>query len=308
MTPEMRDALSGVGTSVVFEDGDVLRQKGAFAPDLLLITEGQVDCFLSDDGAASFAMGPDTIVGEIGFLTGQAATATLRAFGPVAAKSVDASALRRLQQQTPTIAADVLRHLAQLLQQRSQENVVSQTGAPQGTKQTVEIIRCFSLDQKRSAQRLRYDVHCLEKGLGSADADEQEGLIRDALDRTSTSFLAIADGRPVGMMRVNFFDDLPSDHLSAETRGLAPEACVQITAVSIRETYMNDDMLEPLVGAIETFAKASGKGAVLVAIEADLAPDFERCGFTRTAQDLIHSETDARAPMIKVLSQDTPRS
>lgn len=203
MTPEMRQALIDVGEHRQFAAGDILRAKGAYASDLLLILEGQVDCLLSEDETRALTLGPDSVVGEIGFLTGQAANATLRAADDVRALSLDAAALATLRQGAPEIAADVLRHLAHLMRARVESNKEQMDEAPWSSTSGADIVRCSTLDQLRTAQRLRYDVQYLDHGRSSADADHDEKLIRDDFDTTGTTFLAYQGARPVGTLRVN---------------------------------------------------------------------------------------------------------
>lgn len=307
MTPDMRDALADVGEAVTFADGETLREKGAFAPDMLLITSGQVDCILSDADAVHLSVGPETIVGEIGFLTGQGATATLRALGPVEALSLDASALQRLQQETPTIAADVLRHLAQLLQKRSVQNegLLAEV-TPEGDG-NVEVIRCSTLDQSRTAQRLRYDVHCLEEGRKSASADADEGLIWDALDRTGTSFIAVVSGQAIGMMRVNFGHDdlgmLPELYGVLNALFSLDESAL-ITASALRDAFRSDALHRHLLSAIETFAMASGARALFSVCPPESEGTYAMLNFTRSAPDFVHAEDGVLVPMVKALSAE----
>lgn len=262
MTPDLQDALHHVGTSVSFIDGALLREKGAFAPDLLLITSGHVACILTEEATDHLTVGPGTIVGEIGFLTGQGATATLRAQGPVEALSLDARALQRLRRDRPTVAADVLRHLAHLLQERMAQNEgLVGHGPVQG------VIRCSTLDQQRTAQRVRFDVERLENGQPSKFADPEEGIITDDLDASGTSFLAVDGVQAIGMMRVN-----------ASADGIA-----EITATAIRDTYWSKALLGDFFQAISTFARASGIHTLAAACTSEEEPIYAAHGFEKTA-------------------------
>lgn len=286
MTPEMRDALQAVGCPVTFADGEVLRERGTFAPDMLLITQGRVDCILSDEDAVHLSVGPDTIVGEIGFLTGQGATATLRALGPVEALSLDARGLQRLRKEAPTVAADVLRHLANLLQKRARQNegLLAEVDPPQ--QEAVSVVRCSTLDQKRTAQRVRYDVECLEAGKTTPFADHDEGIISDDLDKHGTAFIAHTGVQAVGMMRVN---------LAAESAaivqcfpvldGVELNAAAVITASALHAAYRDADLIGQFVTAVATFAEASGATSVLVPCAPDEAAEFEAFGFHPKASD-----------------------
>lgn len=304
MTPEIREALRAVGTPVSFDDGDVLRHRGAFAPDMLLITSGTVACFVSDT-SAPFSVGCDTIVGEIGFLTGQGATATLTALGPVQALSLDADALRRLQQDAPTIAADVLRHLARLLQSRSAENKSLLAGNASQETEEVEVMRCSTLDQQRIAQRVRYDVLCLEGGRISPFADDAEGIIADDLDRNGTAFVALQHGQAIGMMRVNFgrdWEDVMPDIYGIAGTGFPVADSAFVTATAIRATFRDDRTLRPLLDAIGTFAQAADAVALFTDCPPDAQPLYEAYGFARTGANYVNAEVGVSVPMVLNLS------
>lgn len=271
MTPEMRDALQAVGQPLFFEDGAVLRQKGTYAPDLLLIASGQVDCVLSEGKALCVTTQPDTIVGEIGFLTGQAATATLCAIGPVEALSLDARALQRLQKNTPEVAAEVLRHIARLLRDRTAQNAGLLPTSPDSEASEIRVVRCSTLDQKRTAQRIRYDVHCLEQDLPTDGADHDEGIISDDLDRTGTSFIAYVGAQTIGAMRVNF---------SAEGTRTGV-----ITDIALRETHASEDLYRQFVQAIATYCKAAEAKALVAPCTPLQAATFAALGFHTAPQD-----------------------
>lgn len=300
MTPEMRDALHAVGQSVSFTDGEVLRQKGAFAPDLLLITDGQVDCVLSESDVVHLPIGPGTIVGEIGFLTGQAATATLRAIGPVDALSLDARALQRLQRNDPTVAADILRHLAHLLRERSLQNEGLVDVADRDDDAGIAVVRCSTLDQKRTAQRIRYDVHCLENGLSSAFADDEEGIITDDLDRSGTSFIAFTGVQVVAMMRVNSGAEcgatLTAFHGETNAGGWLEKATV-ITATALQDGYRTDDLYRKFFNAITTLSQASGAEIVLASCAPDQEVHYTANGFKRAGNNAPLPEVGLCVPL-----------
>lgn len=300
MTPKMRDALHAMGKIVSFADGDLLRQKGAFAPDILLITRGQVDCVLSEGGAVHLPVGPGAIVGEIGFLTGQAATATLRALGPVDALTLDARALQQLRRNDPAVAADVLRLLARLLHERSIQNEGLVDVEDADGDAAIAVVRCSTFDQKRTAQRVRYDVHCLENGFGSAFADDDEGIIADDLDRTGTSFLAFTGVQAIAMMRVNFIADCdtPLQEFHGRTGAdVSPENIVAITASSIQEAHRSDALYGLFFNAISTFAQASGAVSIMASCTPDQKPHYTAHGFRKSGPIASLPEVGLSVPL-----------
>lgn len=302
MTPAMRDALQAVGRRVTFASGDILRHKGAFAPDMLLIVQGEVDCALSDAGDVHLTVGPDTIVGEIGFLTGKGANATLRALTPVEALSLDSSALQRLQRETPAIAADILRLLARLIQDRTEQNEDLLADIDPRDDGGFEIVRCSTLDQLRIAQRVRYDVYCLEFGRSSPYADADEGTIVDELDGNGTSFVAYHDGLAVGTVRVNLGRDgdfgILSDLYGIPGTPFSIEDSSIITKYAIREAYRGGSAYIRLFAAIGTFVHASGATAIFIDCNPELARFYATMGFTRTADNFVHYENGLSVPMV----------
>ncbi|QXT39870.1 Crp/Fnr family transcriptional regulator [Gymnodinialimonas ceratoperidinii] len=263
MTPEIHAALQSVGHAVTFDSGETLRERGAFAPDLLFIETGEVSCILSESDAPPLTVGPGAIVGEIGFLTGQGATATLRAIGPVTALSLDARALQRLRKDAPAVASDVLRHLARLLRARTAEN---EAAIPvMDADDRIDVVRCSTLDQRRTAQRVRYDVLCLESGQGSPDADDEEGVITDDLDASGTSFIAFTGVQAVGTMRLNFGSDVGENYNALQGVGGAEadlDKLAVISAVAVFEAYRTEQIYGQFFTAIRTFAQASGAEAL----------------------------------------------
>lgn len=302
MTPDMRAALQMVGRKVAFIAGETLRHKGAFAPDMLLITSGMVDCILSEADEVHLSVGPDTIVGEIGFLTGKGANATLRAIEPVQALSLDSSALQRLQREAPTVAADVLRHLARLMQSRTAQNQDLLAEVEPRDEGGFEIVRCSTLDQLRIAQRVRYDVYCLEFGRTSPNADPDEGTITDELDANGTSFIAYHDGQAVGTVRVNLGRDgefgVLSDLYGMAGTPFAIDESSIITKYAIREAYRGSSAYIRLFAAIGTFVHASGASAIFIDCVPELARFYATMGFTRTAEDFVHYENGLSVPLV----------
>src|SRR5262245_27387364 len=84
--------LQSICTQVRFEPGDVLRQKGQHYRDMYVITDGCVDV---DPGPAG------SPIGEIAFLRGSPATATVTARTATAALVIGDPTLARLEREQP---------------------------------------------------------------------------------------------------------------------------------------------------------------------------------------------------------------
>lgn len=75
------EQLKGYCSEVVFSPGEALRTKGLLSVDMYLLIDGEVEVKLERDGrtASVISVGGGSPIGEIGFLTGRPATATVTA-------------------------------------------------------------------------------------------------------------------------------------------------------------------------------------------------------------------------------------
>ncbi len=300
LSAEMTAALEVASRRVHFADAEVLRHKGAFSPDMMLITDGAVDCDLGGD--THLTLLPGTVVGERGFLTGQPANATLRAKGPVSALSFNSVALAEIQNDAPAIAAQILRHLATILSEREEQNEELLAELEQSGPAQFEIIRCSTLDRLRSAQRLRYDVYCVEFGRTSPHADADDGTLSDALDISGTSFLALEHGRAIGTARVNLCRDgamgiLPQLY-GLDTSGFAPDDSAIITRYAIRDSHRGGFTYLRLFSAIGSLVYSSDVNAIFIDCVPKLSRFFAKVGFERAAPDFVHYENGLSVPMV----------
>jgi hypothetical protein len=72
---------------------------------------------------------PGSPIGEIGFLRGSSATATVTARTPTCALVIDDDMLARLEREQPAVNADLLRRLAETAQERTSFNLTWSTSA-----------------------------------------------------------------------------------------------------------------------------------------------------------------------------------
>ncbi|MEM9059101.1 MAG: cyclic nucleotide-binding domain-containing protein [Pseudomonadota bacterium] len=302
MKPEYREALGKVGRQVRFEDGATIRHRGIFAPDFFLITAGDVDCVLSDASEITVRVGPDGVVGEIGFLTGRGASAELVAVGEVHAIAVDALAVFRLQDEMPGVATGVLRYLAEVMESRVDENDTLLSDVEAEPESTFEILRCATPDLLHTARQVRYDVYCGEFGRSSPYADPDAGTLIDDFDQTGTSFVAYHEGEAVGTVRVNAGRD-GDFGLMTELYGIAESAftteeSVIITKYAIREAFRGGTTYLRLFSAIAGYTCATDAKAIFIDCVPKLARFYATMGFERTAPDFVHHENGLSVPMV----------
>ena len=93
------ELLQSVCRQIRFQTGDVLRQKGQHYQDMYVITDGcvEVDLESGREGAKVVLSHPGFPIGEIGFLRGRPAMATVIARAPTTALVIDDPTLARLE-------------------------------------------------------------------------------------------------------------------------------------------------------------------------------------------------------------------
>jgi CRP-like cAMP-binding protein len=132
--------LGSVCGQVRFKTGDVLRQKGQHYRDMYVITDGcvDVDPEISRGAGKRVVSGVGSPIGEIGFLRGCPATATVIARTATAALVIDDPALASLEHEQPALTAHLLRHLAETAEERTSYNL-TWSSTPARTGATAEI-------------------------------------------------------------------------------------------------------------------------------------------------------------------------
>jgi N-acyl-L-homoserine lactone synthetase len=196
--------LASLCREVRFEPGEILRRKGVHHSDMFWITEGSVDVHVEHGPVPSMMRNAGSPVGEIGFLRGCPATATVVARSPVRGLAIDNTALARIEHDAPAVAAQLLRHLVEVAEERTSENLtfVSTPGA-YANGQAIEVLLCRQPEMLEAAQRLRYEVYCEELKRNSPFADHEKRIITDELDATGYTFVAVEGGELIGTIRAN---------------------------------------------------------------------------------------------------------
>src|SRR5262249_48056987 len=179
---------------ICFEPGAVLRRKGHHYREMYLLTHGCVDIDRGEGrGAAKLASSDvGSPIGEIGFLRGSAAIATVTATTPTGALVIDDPTLARLEREQPAMTARLLRGLAEVAEERTSYNLVLTPSAwLHDSRRAVDVHLCRSKEMLESAQQLRYQVYCRELRRRSPHADHERGVISDHLDETGHTFIAV---------------------------------------------------------------------------------------------------------------------
>ena len=297
-------ALRALCQEVRFEPGDLLRRKGQHYRDMYLITDGCVEIDReTEDQATRFAIRrAGSPIGEIGFLRGTPALAMATAKTAAAALVIDDAALARLERQQPALAAQLLRHLAEVAEERSSCNLTLASAIKARTRgPTIDVHLCRSPDMLEGAQRLRYNVYCGELGRRSPYADDDRKVIADDLDETGHTFVAVEGGETIGTLRVNLAFEGPLGVLE-ELYGMRasphhPRATGVCTKFIVRKAKRGGATSMKLISAAVRYGLRHGIKECYIDCIPALLPYYKAIGFRIAGEKFLHRENGPSHPM-----------
>ena len=290
---------------VRFEPGDVLRRKGQHYRDMYVITDGCVGVNRETNRHAGTLLvsDPGSPVGEISFLRGCSATATVTARAATSALLIDDQTLARLEQEQPELTARLLRHLAETAEERTSYNLVwSMTAAPHAPRHPIEVHLCRTPDMLESAKRLRYEVYCEELGRFSPCADNYNRIITDRLDETGVVFIAIEDGETIGTLRGNASRESALGVLE-ELYGMKasphhPQATAICTKFIVKKSKRGGLAAMKLISAMVRYGLRNGIKRCYIDTIPVLLPYYKAIGFTTAGPKFLHLENGPSIPMM----------
>jgi predicted GNAT family N-acyltransferase len=295
--------LQSFCSEIRFAPGDVIRQKGQHYADMYLITDGCVEVDRETGHAAKLGVGAGSPVGEIGFLRGCPATATVTATTATSSLVIDDATLARLEREQPAVAAELLRHLAATADERTNDNLIfTATSRTYGRAKPIDVYLCRSPDMLESAQRLRYEVYCEELGRQSPYADHARKIITDDLDDKGYTFVAVEGGETVGTLRANLSAE-SSLGILEELYGMRrsafhPDATAVSTKFIVKKSRRGGPTSIKLISAVVRFGlRAHVKECYMDSIPA-LLPYYKALGFTIAGRQFFHRENGPSHPMI----------
>ena len=200
------ELLRSVCREDCFGPGQVLRRKGQHYRDMYVIIDGCVDVNRETDTPHSTFVVSEagSPIGEISYLRGCPATATVTAQATTNVLVLDDPALARLEHEHPVLVADFLRYVAKTAEERLSHNLTWDSDSATTTKsRDIEVYLCRNDDMLNNARRLRYEVYCQELGRKSPNADHEKKNISDQLDDTALVFIAVESGEMIGTLRAN---------------------------------------------------------------------------------------------------------
>jgi CRP-like cAMP-binding protein len=294
--------LQSLCREVRFAPGDVLRRKGQHYRNLYLIIDGSIEIDWESSRGKLLVSEVGSIVGEIGFLRGRSAIATVTARTAICALAIDDPTLARLENEQPALAAHLLRRLTETAEQRLSYNLTWELVRGDYRKsQAIEVYLCRSSDMLESAKRLRYEVYCHELGRASPYADHDRKLITDHLDDSGHVFVAVEAGETIGTLRGNVPSDGPIG-VYEELYGMRdsrhhPHASSICTKFIVRKSKRGGAAAMKLISAMVRYGlRRSIKECYIDCIPA-LLPYYRAIGFSITAPQFFHRENGPSIPM-----------
>ncbi|MFN8059292.1 MAG: cyclic nucleotide-binding domain-containing protein [Vicinamibacterales bacterium] len=289
--------------SVAFEPGDVLRHKGQHYTDMYVITGGAVSVDREAKGVATIPVGdPGAPIGEIAFLRGCPATATVTASAPTRALVIDDPTLARLERELPSLAADFLRDLARVAEERTTYNLVHTPGANGAADAaTIDVLLCRTPEMIENAQRLRYEVYCEELQRQSPYADHGRRILADSLDDHGHTFVAVEGGEPVGTLRLNLATDGPlgllEDLYGMRASAHHPRRTAVCTKFIVKKAKRGGATSLKLIAAVAKFGLRNSIREGYIDCIPALLPYYKALGFVQTGPQFLHRENGPSRPM-----------
>ncbi|MGQ0456969.1 MAG: cyclic nucleotide-binding domain-containing protein [Hyphomicrobium sp.] len=301
LDPEL---LSGICEEVTFAAGETLRVKGLLSVDMYLITTGEVEVAFdnSPDEAARLTAGRGAPIGEIGFITGSPATATVTAKTDVSAFYIDKPAWRAIEKRVPQTAVAFYRQLSEIAEGRQSYNLLFvESEKASGSDSAPEIILCRRPEQLLEAQRIRYQIYCEELGRTSPYADPAARTIADDLDVTGHVLLALDNGAPVATMRLNMARDgglgILEDLYCMKDCAHHPAATAIVTKFIVKSEHRLGSVAFNLMATAVEMAQRYGIRDCFMDCIPQLKPFFTSVGFAASGPAFLHYENGRSHPL-----------
>ena len=298
------ERLKRLWTPVTFQAGERLRFKGQHYSSMFLVTSGSVEVDLGNGLAPLKPALPDQglAIGEIGFLSGLPATATVTARDEVTAIEINDARLSRLERDDPQTAVALLRFLATTAEERTSDNITiaSALDSP-AREQSIRILLCRNHDMLAGAQALRYQVYCAELGRLSPNADHDRKIIADELDGSGHTFIAVEEGDVIGTLRANRPSEGPVGILE-DLYGMAssphhPEKTIICTKFVIRSDRRRTAAGIKLVAALARYSVQHDLRECYIDCIPSLRPFYMGMGFRSAGEKFLHRENGPSYPM-----------
>jgi hypothetical protein len=297
-------AFEALCPTVRFEPGETLRQAGQHYRDMYLITGGTVDvAFARAGGVTHRSLGLGSSIGEIAFLRGCPATATVTATSAADAVVINDATLARLEADQPRLAATLMRHFAHTAEEWTGPNLTFEADPTPSVRQpTIDVYLCRNREMLERAQRLRYEVYCVELGRQSPNADHERRIISDDLDRFGHCFIAVERGETIGTFRGNRPTEGPLGVVE-ELYGMRssphyPAATSVCTKLIVKKGKRRGPTALRLIGAMVRYGMRQNVKECYVDCVPALVPYYEAMGFKICGKGFLHGENGLSYPLV----------
>lgn len=284
--------------------GEILRVKGQHYTNMYLITHGE--CVVETDpgnrSVKPIIRGSGQPIGEIGFLRGLPATATVTAREQMQVMFIDDETIELLESRKPELVATLLQRLSKIADDRTSFNLtLPDDGDLDVEKANVEILLCRNEDMLREAQKLRYDVYCTELKRSSPFADHDEGIIADALDAFGHCLIAVQGEKTVGTLRSNSPMEGSIGALEKIYGMDKSEHHPNATSVTTKFIVARDLRRSPVAMQLISYASQYGLNYGVIENFIDCVPKlshyYRAMGFTPSEKPFLHPENGPSTPM-----------
>ena len=306
--PDFLRSLRSTCQRVRFAPGDTLRQYGHHYKDMYLLIAGSVAVDLSADGRKRLSVSAvGSPIGEIGFLGGCPATATVTAVTDTEGLLIDDRVLALLEREQPAVAAQLMRHLADTAEERVSYNVTFAATTRFAAGTNIEVLLCRNEDMLASAQRLRYEVYCGELGRNSPYADHDKKILADELDRFGHTFIAVERGEIIGTLRANISSEGPLGVLEQQygmgASAHHPGATGVCTKLIVRKEKRGGPLALKLISAVVRFGLRRDIKECYIDCVPGLLHYYKALGFKISGQRFFHRENGPSHPMVLDLTK-----
>lgn len=290
--------------AIRFAPGDVLRQKGLHYRDMHILIDGafEIDLEAGTPGSRFRISQPGYPIGEIGFLRGSPATATVKAISDGTVLSINDAVLERLERDHSALAAHLMQRLAMLADERTSFNLlINSQGRGFAKPADVEVLMCRTPELLKRAQRLRYDVYCGELGRQSPHADHDKCIIADDLDAFGQTFVALEKGEVIGTMRGNLSAlgslGVLEDQYGMKASPHHPRHTAICTKFIISKSKRGGPAAFKLIAAMVRYGAQNGVKECYVDCIPKLLPYYKAMGFVPAGERFLHRENGPSDPL-----------
>lgn len=308
------NALAAHCKNLQFAPGDTLRREGQYYKNMYLIADGMVSVQLATDrrGKNVEDVGAGTPIGEIGFLKGCPATATVTAKTPVTVLVINDDTLRALELKDRSLAVRLSYFLAEISEVRlAMNSMVFGDGISLSRGSGIEMVLCRDEEMLNKAARLRYEVYCEELGRDSPYADHDRKILRDDLDSFGITFVSIEDGEVTGTIRGSRPNEGPIGMLE-DIYGLPqspyyPDATSICTKFLVKKSKRQGPTALKLVAALVRYGLNHGVVECFIDCVPGLLPYYRAFGFEVAGKTFFHYENGPSIPLVLDLEKSGRR-